>query len=235
MPVETIDIADSPSSITDPVVTEEQIHLRPIHFELNVVSRSDGSAILTQGNTAVMAGVFGPAEVKLSKILIDRANVEAIYRPKTGLPTVADRTREALIKNTCEAAIISSQYPRTNISVIVQEMQDSGGFLACSINASCLALMNSGIAMRFLVAAVNCMIDKRDEIILDPSDLQSKDSKASLTFVFESQKKSVVASHTEGHFSQLQFQECLLRCRHASDVLFKLYREIVKKYTSMIC
>ncbi|XP_049791200.1 exosome complex component RRP46 isoform X2 [Schistocerca nitens] len=188
MPVETIDIADSPSSITDPVVTEEQIHLRPIHFELNVVSRSDGSAILTQGNTAVMAGVFGPAEVKLSKILIDRANVEAIYRPKTGLPTVADRTREALIKNTCEAAIISSQYPRTNISVIVQEMQDSGG-----------------------------------------------DSKASLTFVFESQKKSVVASHTEGHFSQLQFQECLLRCRHASDVLFKLYREIVKKYTSMIC
>jgi hypothetical protein len=33
-----------------------------------------------------VTAVFGPAEVKPQRILIDKASVEALYRPKTGLP-----------------------------------------------------------------------------------------------------------------------------------------------------
>lgn len=46
--------------------------------------------------------------------------------------------------------------------------------LACAINAGCLAIMNSGLSMRFLVAAVHCMLDKEDVILLDPDEKQSK-------------------------------------------------------------
>ncbi|XP_069672682.1 exosome complex component RRP46 [Periplaneta americana] len=213
---------------------EEEQHLRPIHCELNVLTRPDGSAILTQGNTAVVTGVYGPVEVKLQRILIDKASVEALYRPKSGLPCVSDRMRESLLRNTCEIALVATLHPRTAITVIIQEMQDSGGLLACAVNAACLALMNSGIAMKFLVAAVSCMIDNEDKIVIDPTDKQLKDSKASLTFVFDSYKKNIVASHTTGIFTQAQYHESLLKCKDVSDKIFQFYRDIVKKYATRI-
>lgn len=36
--------------------------------------------------TVVLAGVYGPIEAKTQKLLIDKANVETNYRPKSGQP-----------------------------------------------------------------------------------------------------------------------------------------------------
>lgn len=46
--------------------------------------------------------------------------------------------------------------------------------LACSINCACLALMNAGIPLKYLFAAVSCMITHDNEIILDPDSKQLK-------------------------------------------------------------
>lgn len=208
-------------------MSEEQC-LRAMKCELNVLSRSDGSAMFTQGDTAVVTAVYGPVEVKPQRILIDKASVEALYRPKSGLPCVHDRMQELLVQNTCETALLATLHPRTSISVIVQEMQDSGGLLACAVNSACLALMNSGIAMKFLVAAVSCMIDHEDKTLIDPDFKQLKNSRATLTFVFDSVKKSVVASHTSGRFNQTQYQECILQCKNVSDKIFSFYRNVIK-------
>ncbi|KAE8745143.1 hypothetical protein FOCC_FOCC008209 [Frankliniella occidentalis] len=208
----------------------EDHKLRPFYCELNVLSRPDGSAIVTQGETAAIAGVYGPIEVKPNKIHIEKATVEGIYRPKSGLPCVSDRLCETTLQNTFEAAVLTSQYPRTLISISVQEMQDSGGLLACAINAGCLALMNSGLSMKFLVAAVHCMINKTGEVILDPDNKQLKDSCASLMFAFDNVDKNIVSSSTHGRFTEAQYQEALLRCRTASTEIFQLYRDMVKKY-----
>ena len=42
-------------------------------------------------------------------------------------PGVSDRMRESLLRNTCEIALVATLHPRTSISVIIQEVQDSGG------------------------------------------------------------------------------------------------------------
>jgi exosome complex component RRP46 len=34
----------------------------------------------------MMVGVYGPAEVRLNKEIVDKATVEVVFRPKTGLP-----------------------------------------------------------------------------------------------------------------------------------------------------
>lgn len=40
-----------------------------------------------EGDTSVLAGVYGPAEVKVSKEIYDRATVEVLIQPKVGLPS----------------------------------------------------------------------------------------------------------------------------------------------------
>jgi len=47
--------------------------------------------------------------------------------------------------------------------------------LACAINASCLALINSGLSMKYTIAAVSCMLEKETgELIIDPDGTQLK-------------------------------------------------------------
>lgn len=41
---------------------------------------------LSPGDTSVLAGVYGPAEVKVSKEIFNKATLEVILRPKIGLP-----------------------------------------------------------------------------------------------------------------------------------------------------
>lgn len=38
------------------------------------------------GDTSVLAGVYGPAEVKVSKEIFNKATLEVVLRPKIGLP-----------------------------------------------------------------------------------------------------------------------------------------------------
>lgn len=42
---------------------------------------------MSEGDTSVMAGVYGPAEVKVSKEIYDRATLEVLVQPKVGLPS----------------------------------------------------------------------------------------------------------------------------------------------------
>lgn len=128
--------------------TSSEVDLREIQCELNVLSRPDGSIILSQGNyiesfailhpmwwtfwyltgdTVVTAGVYGPVECKLQNSDIYKAAIEVNFGTKSGITSVRERYRESLIKQTCEAALLVNMYPRDLISINVQEMQDSGG------------------------------------------------------------------------------------------------------------
>jgi exosome complex component RRP46 len=79
------------------------------------------------GQTVCVASVYGPIEVKLQNLDIDKASIEVFYRPKAGLSSVTDRLKEKIIRNTCNSALISTLHPRTAISIQIQEMEDKGG------------------------------------------------------------------------------------------------------------
>lgn len=75
----------------------------------------------------MMASIHGPLEAKLLHMLIDRVHVHAHFRPKAGVPSVYDRANESFIRNSIASCVVGNLYPRTEISVIVQELQNSGG------------------------------------------------------------------------------------------------------------
>lgn len=208
--------------------------LRPMHCELNLLTRSDGSAMLTQGSTAVVVSVNGPIEVKLQHMNVEKSYIDIYFKPRSGLGSVNDRLLESLIKSTYESAILTGLHPRTCISIQIQEMQDQGGLVACAINAVCLALMNSGIEMKYLVAAVHCILRKDGEIVLDPDELQSKDSLAKFTFVFENCTRNTVSIYTHGKFTTEQYHRTLKMAEEAVEKVFEFYGNIVGKQREIL-
>lgn len=86
----------------------------------------DSVVCYTLGDTNVIVAVYGPADCRESKQLIDRCVIEVSFRPKDGVPGVAERFIENTIKNICENVIITTLHPRSQIMVVVQIMQDRG-------------------------------------------------------------------------------------------------------------
>lgn len=168
----------------------------------------------------------------MNKEQLDKATVEVVYKPKSGLPGCADKSRERIIRNTCETVLIASLHPRSSISITVQELQDSGSFLATCINSACLSLLDASVSMKCLVGGVHCCIDEKGDIILDPTSKQEEGSVANLTFAFDSRDKHIITVAANGKFSKEQFEKCLILCREASSRVFAFFKETVQKKMS---
>ncbi|XP_008581518.1 PREDICTED: exosome complex component RRP46 [Galeopterus variegatus] len=203
--------------------------LRHFACEQNLLSRPDGSASFLQGDTSVLAGVYGPAEVKVSKEIFNKATLEVILRPKIGLPGVAEKSRERLIRNTCEAVVLGALHPRTSITVVLQVISDAGSLLACCLNAACMALVDTGVPMRALFCGVTCALDSDGTLVLDPTAKQEKEARAVLTFALDSVEQKLLMSTTKGLYSNAELQQCLAAAQAASQHVFRFYRESLQR------
>ncbi|XP_015110720.1 exosome complex component RRP46 [Diachasma alloeum] len=211
---------------------QDKCILREMNCELNQLSMPDGSTIFMQGDTCIAAGVYGPIEARLAKMMYDKAHIEVVFSPIKGPPSIDGRMKELYIKETCESTIMISLHPGTAISINLQEMEDAGGLLACAINAANLALINSSLSMKFTIAAIHCMIDKDSgKIILDPEPNQLQNARAKFTYAFDSIKKDLITCHTSGIFTEKELMISMKQCREASQYIFNFYREVVKKYS----
>lgn len=206
--------------------------MREMTCELGQLTRCDGDACLIQGETCVATAVYGPTEVRMNKEILDKATVEVVYKSKVGLPGCAEKMFERIIRNTCETTILTTAHPRSGINIIIQEMQNSGSYLACCINSACLALLDAGVSLKFLVAAVTCLINKEGDIILDPNSKQEKDGKALLTFVFDNKDFNIVTVNTKGSYSSRQFKDCTSLCKTSSKQIFEFYKKSMEKLSS---
>ncbi|KTG36312.1 hypothetical protein cypCar_00010530 [Cyprinus carpio] len=216
--------------------------LREYGSEQSLLSKPDGSSTFVQGDTSILAGVYGPAEVKVSKEIYDRATVEVLIQPKMGLPGVRERAREQCVRETCEAALLLTLHPRSSVTVILQVIHDDGSYgslsncqlLSCCLNAACMALMDAGLPMSHLFCSVTCAISKEGQIIIDPTARQEKECPALLTFAIDSAECNVLMSSTTGSFSVQELQQCIAISQKASEQIFQFYRDSVKRRYSKI-
>ncbi|KNC80276.1 hypothetical protein SARC_07370 [Sphaeroforma arctica JP610] len=59
-----------------------------------------------------------------------------------------------LIQEIFESAVVTTNYPRSQIDIFVQVMQADGGQLSACVNAACLALIDAGIPLSDYVCSV---------------------------------------------------------------------------------
>ena len=169
--------------------------------------------------------------------LCSRAAVEVVLRPRLGQAQVQDKAREARVVSSVRAAILTVLHPRTSFSVNLQEMEDDGCLEAACVNASCLALLDASVSLKFLLAAVTVVVTAEGELLTDPTSKQLSRSAASLLFVFSSRTSGeggplLVSSYTEGRVTPARLQESLAAAHTASLKIFEFYRtSIAKKFS----
>ncbi|KAJ8947297.1 hypothetical protein NQ318_014195 [Aromia moschata] len=120
--------------------------------------------------------------------------------------------------------VMASLYPRSAVLINLQEMHNSGQLISCAINAACMACLDSGIDMKFMFGAVTCFLTKQEQLCLI-RPFNENDVKASFVFVFDNSNGRILASHTEGCFSQEQYEEALHLCREESKNTFTFFKQ----------
>ena len=210
---------------------------RPMYCQLGYSTKADGSAQLSQGKTTVIAGVFGPVEVKRNREKPDKMDVEVSLLPRVGQSGVDSRAKEATIREIVESSCLIALHPRAGVNLSLHILEQDEGVTSACINAACLALADSGISMNCLFAAVTVAIIKETaeseaKIVLDPcgKTIRKAANSCILVFVFESRNREIIATHVQsGKCSEGKFQECMGMARKASSAFFEFYREVIKK------
>lgn len=83
------------------------------------------------GKTAVIAGVYGPADTRESKQNVSRGILELNFRPKTGMPALKEKYCEQFVRQVFESAVILEDHPRSCFYVIMQINEDFGSVSYC--------------------------------------------------------------------------------------------------------
>lgn len=172
--------------------------LRPLACSINVLNRAHGSASWSQGDTKVLAAVYGPKAGTKKNENPEKASIEVIWKPKTGQIGKLEREYEMILKRTLQSICILTVNPNTTTSVIVQVVNDDGALLPCAINAACGALVDAGISLKHLAVAICCCLAETGCVILDPTKQEEQKMKAFVYLVFPNSMLSVlqVSAHT---------------------------------------
>ncbi|RZF34420.1 hypothetical protein LSTR_LSTR012282 [Laodelphax striatellus] len=191
--------------------------LRKIRCKLGVFEQPDGSAYLEQGNTKVLAAVYGPHQVRGGRV---KANADsAIVNCQYSMATFStgerkrrprgDRKSQEMtshLKQALTAAIKTEIYPRSQIDIFLEVLQADGGNYCCCINAATLALIDAGIPINEYVVGCTASLANASVPMLDISHLEETTGGPSLTIVaMPLSKKIVVAEMLERfHVDQLE-------------------------------
>jgi exosome complex component RRP41 len=236
--------------VPDKLITKEGLRLdgrrfdelRPLKFEVGVLSQADGSAYIEQGRNKILAAVFGPREIHPRHLAEqNKAVVRSLYRMstfsvserKSPAPSRRETELSSIITQAIEPAVFVEYYPRTGIDVYIQVIEADGGTRCASINVASLALANAGIPLKDLVTAV--AVGKIDgEIILDLNDVEDKFGQADLPMAMLPKSKEITLLQMDGNISIDEFNKAAELGIEGMNKIYNLQRETLKKKYALI-
>ncbi|KAI8351488.1 ribosomal protein S5 domain 2-type protein [Choanephora cucurbitarum] len=209
----------------------DNAQLRAFSASQNILNRADGSSKFEFGATSVMCSVSGPMEVQIRDEKLDEATVEVIVRPAKGVPSTKEKLMESVLRTAFEPIILGGMMPRTLVQIVIQIIKDDGAVLAASVNAITLALLDAGIPMKHMSAAITAMIhNTTGELVLDPVAAELEHAKSLHTFSFDNLHTTpyVLLSDSEGVFSEEEYFSCHDLCFDAVEKVHQFLRMAVE-------
>ncbi|KVH99866.1 Exoribonuclease, phosphorolytic domain 1 [Cynara cardunculus var. scolymus] len=211
---------------------------RPVACTRGILHRAHGSASWAQGDTKVIAAVYGPKAGTRKNENPEKACIEVIWKPKTGQSGKPEREYEMVLKKTLQSICLLNVHPNTTTSIVIQ-------LLPCAINAACAALVDAGIPLKHLAVAICCCMAEGGHILLDPSKIEEQKVKAFVYLVFpnsmvsvlpqgslrlggELMEHGIITSVTHGMMAVDDYFSCLKLGRAAAAELSDLLRSSLK-------
>ncbi|XP_072987791.1 exosome complex exonuclease RRP46 homolog isoform X2 [Typha latifolia] len=212
--------------------------LRPLACSRSILHRAHGSARWSQGDTIVLAAVYGPKSGTRKGENPEKASIEVIWKPKTGQIGQQEKEYEMILKRTLQSICLLTINPNTITSVILQVVGDDGSLLPCAINASCAALVDAGIPLKYLA--------ETGSVILDATKVEEQKMQAFAYLVFPNSPLSVlpkgqspkddeplehgiITSVTYGAMPEHGYFNCLERGCAASAAISEFLRKSLQK------
>ncbi|KAJ0811011.1 putative ribosomal protein S5 domain 2-type [Helianthus annuus] len=93
---------------------------RPVVCTRGVLHRAHGSASWAQGETKVIAAVYGPKAGTKKNENPEKACIEVIWKPKTGQSGKQEREYEMVLKKTLQSICLLNVHPNTTTSIVIQ-------------------------------------------------------------------------------------------------------------------
>ncbi|WP_409201006.1 exosome complex exonuclease Rrp41 [Methanobrevibacter sp. DSM 116169] len=215
--------------------------LRPIKIEVGVLERADGSAYLEVGGNKILAGVYGPRESYIRRLL--EPNTGVIRCRYNMAPfSVGDRKRPGpdrrsseISKITADAlrpALMLENYPRSMVDISIEIIEAEGGTRCAGITAASVALADAGIPMKDIV--VGCAAGKVDgEIVLDLSEDEDKEGEADLPVAIMPRTGEITLLQSDGNLTEEEFAKALDLAIEGCMQVSEVQKEALKaKYTA---
>ncbi|CAH0482555.1 unnamed protein product [Peronospora belbahrii] len=204
--------------------------LRPFACEQGALFRADGSARMSHGSSTVLAAVHGPGQARnWRNEKTDKATLDVCFKLEKGIITSKEKEYELIIRETFTPIVLTDNFPRAVISIVIQVIEDNGSLLAVAINAVSLALMDAGIPMSSLVTAASCGIFADGNLYLDPSSVEEEEAVSWVTTSRSSTSDGVLTCITNGMLSEEQYFACSEACQRASENVAAFFRIVQQK------
>ena len=221
--------------------------LRRIQCNLSVFMQADGSAYIEQGNTKVLAAIYGPHEPsanKKSQVLQDKCLINCEYSQATF--STAERKHvsrgdrkgqdlSAHIKQTFEAAIHTSLYPRSQIDIYFQVLHADGSHYSACVNAATLALIDAGIAMKDFACSCSASLVK-SKALIDINHVEESTDCAEFSAAYLPKLDEIIYSEMNGrlHVDELPkvIEAVVAGCKDIFTVMERTVREHVEETAS---
>ncbi|CAL4920186.1 unnamed protein product [Urochloa decumbens] len=224
--------------------------LRPFSCTGNPLHRAHGSARWAQGDTVVLAAVYGPKQGTRKGENPEKASIEVVWKPKTGQIGRQEKEYEMTLKRTLQSICMLNVHPNTTTSVVLQVVGDDGSLLPCAINASCAALTLVGFPLKHLAVAIGCGVMRNGSVILDTTTAEEQELKSFAHLVFPHSRKAVgpkeakqkdeeferglITSITHGVMSEDDYFNCIERGLAASSRISEFMRKTLGKEASSV-
>ena len=216
--------------------------LRPVKMEVGVLKNADGSAYVEQGNTRVLAAVYGPREIHPKHLTLpDRAILRTRYHMvpystderKSPAPTRREIELSKVIREALESVIFVELYPRTTIDVFIEVIQADAGTRTAGLMAASLALADAGIPMRDLIAAV-AVGKVNGTLVLDVNQVEDEFGEADMPIAMMPSLGEIVLLQLNGVLTEEEFYEALKLAQKCIMQLYEIEKQaLMKKYVEI--
>ena len=222
--------------------------LRKIKCRMGVFGQADGSAYLEQGNSKVLAAVYGPHEprqrggAESSEVKVNCQYSMAVFstserkrRPR------GDRKSQEMtqhLKQTFEATIKTELYPRSQIDIFVEVLQADGGNYCAAVNAATLALIDAGIPLKDYVTACTAGFI-HGKVLVDVNSQESNiggGSELTMAILPKSEEIVLLEMSQRFHVDHLDkvMDAAMQGCKDIHATLDKVVRKHLVKVTSAL-